>query len=334
MQQILDHHYVHIDNVLDSFEKVIDYIATNDRIEDNIDSIADHLRTVWKAGVCTEINDEQFKEDVCSTYSLLRKRRDDLIVHYCQHMDTENDTERGNIMNQLDTMTTLDLFDERLNPMIAVSTPTVINSRTIHTLQRDRVTRMIIELHRTYRYEDVNTNFYPRYKLSPGFLELEWKTPYTLSDIEEQYYRSLLKAIKYYRLDLGMNTDGEDSSQQYDIAFLDLYEQEYNQLKELLFRNPQRSLIMQYVRLMNSLGKPIQSELFLDIAKLRNEIASTLDEADTKVEEDWNQRLIAYLGDHGKTIGKNCTIRELLKKVMTDPEYDVEENYRPDICHC
>lgn len=334
MQQILDHHYIHIDNVLNSFEKVIEYI-TNDcieDIEDNIDPIADHLRTIWKAGVHTEINDEHFKEDVNHTYSLLRKRRNDLIVQYCHHMDIENDTERCNIMNQLDTMTTMDLFDERLNPMIAISIPMVINSTTIHTYQHDRISKMIIELHRTYRYEDVNIKFYPRYKISPCFLELEWKTLYILSDIEEQYYRLLLNAIKYYRLDLGMNID-EDYIQQYDVSFLDLYEQEYDRLKDMLLRNPQRSLIMQYVRLVKALGKTPQSDLFLDIVKLRSEIANILDEGDTMV-EDWIQRLNIYFGDHGKTIEENSTIRKLLNKVMTDPEYDIGENYRPIICYC
>lgn len=239
-------HYAKIDHVLDSFENVLNHkYSTDDTL------------TVWRSGVRVDIDDDRYLTEVKNVYDILRKRRNDLIARCGILLD--------------DTTTTNDLFDDRRNfNMIDDIVPAILNSTTVHELQRARITRKIIELHRTYRYEDIHMT--ATTPISPYILERDWQVRYEPSEAEKYYTTELIRAVNYYRADLGMPDVDNDLP-------IEFYEREFKKMKELAAMNPNRIMVMQYARLAKAVDKVIDPSLFSNIAKLQTEMTRLIDEA-------------------------------------------------------
>lgn len=241
-------------------------------IRHNLDS---YLQTIWKAGVhydFEDIHDKKYLIKVNEMYTHLRTRRNKLIEFYCSNMDVINDTD--NIIHNLESLTTLDLFDNR----------TMINNTKLLTnnddTQYNNIMNMINDMYRTYRY--IDEKLYPSARnIAPlSFLELEWNTKYIPTADEFTYISSLIKKIKYYMLDLGLNEQQEDIDCDTQFDMINKYEIQYNRIKELYDKNPLKSLIMQYVRLMKAIGKTPNHALFSssDIITLQNTIVNIIDD--------------------------------------------------------
>lgn len=239
-------------------------------IRHNLDS---YLQTIWKAGVhynFEDIHDKKYLTKVNEMYNHLRTRRNKLIEFYCSKMDVINDTD--NIIHNLESLSTLELFDNR----------TMINNTNLFTskdTQYNNIMNMINDMYRTYRY--IDDKMYPSARnISPlSFLELEWNTKYIPTADEFTYISSLIKKIKYYMLDLGLNEQQDiDCDTQFDM--INKYEIQYNRIKELYDKNPLKSLIMQYVRLMKAIGKTPNHALFSssDIITLQKTIVNIIDD--------------------------------------------------------